>query len=120
MSTATPVPPVTVTSDEAVDAGTIYIGHEEYTVLSDYDFIQRTKESLDESYPPFVIGYSSFYAGDILEKLDPISWRIMLSEESDNLEEEQNTLVQGYTLQDALNRAWREGVPVCLEEDETA
>ena len=48
--------------------------------LSGYELEQAYDEMLDECYPTFKIGYSEFYASDVLKNCDPIMYRIGLSE----------------------------------------
>ena len=57
--------------------------------LSGYELEQAYDEMLDECYPTFKIGYSEFYASDVLKNCDPIMYRIGLSEYEDSLEEEE-------------------------------
>ena len=48
--------------------------------LSDYEIEEQYVEMLNECYPTFKIGYSEFYASDVLKNCDPIMYRIGLSE----------------------------------------
>lgn len=38
---------------------------------------------INEIYPSYKIGYLEFYASDILKQLDPIAYKIMISELED-------------------------------------
>lgn len=58
--------------------------------MSQYELEQAYDEMLDECYPPVKIGYGEYYVSDILKNVDPIVYRIGLSEFEDSLEEEVN------------------------------
>ena len=45
---------------------------------------------LDDTYPPYKIGYSTFTASEILECCDPIAFSIGLIEHEDYLAEMEN------------------------------
>lgn len=47
-------------------------------------------EMLDELYPPYKIGYTDFYASQILHNCDPIMYDISVSEYADFLQEQEN------------------------------
>jgi len=47
-------------------------------------------EMLDELYPPYKIGYSDFYASQILANCDPIMYQISVDEYADFLQEQEN------------------------------
>ena len=51
--------------------------------LSDYDLEEAFGEMLDECYPETEIGYSVFYAGEILKECDPIQFSIGAEEYND-------------------------------------
>lgn len=55
---------------------------EEYglTLVDDYDLSTMYKEFLDEIYPEVVLGYSHFSPSEIIENLDPITYRVGKSE----------------------------------------
>jgi hypothetical protein len=48
--------------------------------MSDYEIEESYKEMLDDVFPVVKIGYSEFYASDILKNCDPVAYRIGLSE----------------------------------------
>jgi hypothetical protein len=56
-------------------------------IMEDYEIEESFKEMLDDCYPVVKIGYSEFYASDILKNCDPIAYRIGLSEHEDYLAE---------------------------------
>ena len=47
-------------------------------------------EMLDELYPPYKIGYSDFYASQILANCDPIMYQISVDEYIDFLQEQED------------------------------
>jgi len=47
-------------------------------------------EMLDECYPPYKIGYSTFYASNILANCDPIMYNISVGEYADFLQEQED------------------------------
>lgn len=49
-------------------------------------------EMLDEIYPPFKIGYTDFFASQILANCDPIMYQISVNEYIDHLQEIENEL----------------------------
>ena len=64
--------------------------------ITDYEMIQQYLELMNDSYDPIIIGHCTFYAGDIVRKMDPIAFRVGLSKYADNLAED-GILVEGYT-----------------------
>ena len=46
------------------------------TLVDDYDLSTMYKEFLDEIYPEVVLGYSHFSPSEILENLDPTTYRV--------------------------------------------
>ena len=50
------------------------------TLVDDYDLSTMYKEFLDEIYPEVVLGYSHFSPSEVIENLDPISYRVGRSE----------------------------------------
>lgn len=48
--------------------------------MTDYEIEEAYVEMLNECYEPVKIGYSEFYASDILKNCDPVAYRIGLSE----------------------------------------
>ena len=61
-----------------------------YEKFTQQELEQQFDEMLDESYPPFKIGYSEFYASQILANCDPIAYRISVDEYADFLQEQEN------------------------------
>lgn len=57
--------------------------------MSDYEIEEQYKEMLDDAYGIIKIGYSEFYASDVLRECDPIAYRIGLSEYEDQIREEE-------------------------------
>jgi hypothetical protein len=51
---------------------------------------EQFDEMLDESYEPFKIGTSTFYASQILNNCDPIMYRIAFDEYVDFLQEQED------------------------------
>ena len=47
-------------------------------------------EMLDECYPPYKIGYTDFYASQILANCDPIMYSISVDEFADHLQEQED------------------------------
>jgi hypothetical protein len=47
-------------------------------------------EMLDELYPPYKIGYTDFYASQILANCDPIMYQISVDEYIDFLQEQED------------------------------
>ena len=47
-------------------------------------------EMLDETYPEFKIGYSTFYPSQILANCDPIAYQISVDEYIDFLQEQED------------------------------
>ena len=47
-------------------------------------------EMLDETYPPYKIGYTDFYASQILANCDPIMYNISVQEYADFLQEQED------------------------------
>ena len=56
--------------------------------LSDYDLEEVFEEMLNDCYPETEIGYSVFYAGEILKNCDPIQFRIGAEEYNDSRAED--------------------------------
>lgn len=46
---------------------------------------ERVEETLNEVYEPFTMGDLTYMPGDILRELDPIAWRMTVSDEHDSL-----------------------------------
>lgn len=46
------------------------------TLVDDYDLSTMYKEFLDEIYPEVVLGYSHFSPSEVIENLDPITYRV--------------------------------------------
>lgn len=72
--------------------------------MFEYDTLEMLTESeakanydalLDESYPVVTLGFSEFYASDILKNCDPIAYRCGFADYVDMLADE-GTLVEGY------------------------
>jgi hypothetical protein len=59
--------------------------------MEDYEIQRAYDEMLDDAYGIIKIGYSEFYASDILKSCDPIAYRIGLSEYEDYLAEEEDS-----------------------------
>jgi len=51
---------------------------------------EQFDEMLDESYEPFKIGTSTFYASQILNNCDPIMYQIAVDEYIDFLQEQED------------------------------
>ena len=64
-------------------------------ILSESEAYDNYDEFLDECYPVVKIGYSEFYASDVLKGCDPISYRIGFADYVDSLAEE-GIEVEGY------------------------
>jgi hypothetical protein len=70
---------------------------EDRKVITEEELEEKLAESIDESYPEVEIGYLKFSASRILKELDPIAWRIELTEYADMLESEEGIITKGYT-----------------------
>ena len=46
------------------------------TLVDDYDLSTMYKEFLDEIYPEVVLGYSHFSPSEVIENLDPTTYRV--------------------------------------------
>ena len=56
--------------------------------LSDYDLQMEFEDMLTDCYPETEIGYSVFYAGEILKECDPIQFSIGAEEYNDSMAED--------------------------------
>lgn len=56
--------------------------------MNETELQERFDEMLDDVHEPIKIGFGTFYPSQILKELDPIAYRIGLSEFEDYLEEE--------------------------------
>jgi len=61
-----------------------------YEKFTQEELEQMHDEMLDELYPPYKIGYSDFYASQILANCDPIMYQISVQEYADFLQEQDN------------------------------
>jgi hypothetical protein len=57
---------------------------------SQQELEEQFDEMLDESYEPFKIGTSTFYASQILNNCDPVMYRIAFDEYVDFLQEQED------------------------------
>jgi len=51
---------------------------------------EKFDEMMDEVYPPYKIGYTDFYASQILANCDPLMYQISVDEYIDFLQEQED------------------------------
>jgi hypothetical protein len=61
-----------------------------YDKFTQEELEEMHDEMLDETYPPYRIGYTDFYPSQILANCDPIMYNISVGEYADFLQEQEN------------------------------
>lgn len=68
-----------------------------YTVIDEEQAELMFDEYLDDSTEPINIGYGTFYASEILKRCDDVAYRMGLNDFIDDLAENADIYVLGYT-----------------------
>lgn len=88
----------------ALTEGAITIDGITYDVWGSQQLKDSLNDSLDDGYEMFKIGQLSFSPSAIVSSCDPVAYEMMLSEEADVMYDLE-TLVYGFTLEDAIMNA---------------
>lgn len=67
------------------------------TTITEEEAEAMYKDDLDSLYGEVRIGHATFYPSEIIEKLDPIAYRIGLADYIDDIAENSNIITEGYT-----------------------
>ena len=70
--------------------------YENPEIMPEYEAKANYDAMLDECYPVVTLGYSQFYASDILKNCDPIAYRIGFIDYVDMMMQEEDILVEGF------------------------